>query len=301
LDNFSFDRASDGRRNVMPRWWKLGVVAIALGCRGRDAPVEEEVEEVAENPLIRITPDPAPVIIGVDGGEQELGFARARRVYAPATPYRIQEHEVTWAEYDAWRSTTAMPVWAPTYLAGVRRERYPVVGIPFAEAKAYCDARGLRLPSEAEWELAARGSEMRALSWRSPDALTAADLADPSVLNSFQGGHGRVAPIEMSTRDITPQGIHDMLGNAREWTGDAYRGSTAAEDEQWPDATDGDRFGRRAYRTVKGLPLRELPPDDVAAVTAAYRSPLFAIPCAACPDGLEDMRLDVGFRCAAAP
>lgn len=81
----------------------------------------------------------------------------------------------------------------------------PVNCVSFHQAARYCEAIGARLPTEAEWELAARGPEGRLFAW--------GDEADEAAF----GGPDRVSVGSCRVRD-TPYGIHDLAGNGREWT-----------------------------------------------------------------------------------
>lgn len=115
------------------------------------------------------------------------------------------------------------------------REQHPVNCVSFQQASAYCSAAGGRLPSEAEWDLAARGSEGRAHPWGAapPDAtrLNAcgreckAWYAEKQLDSVFDGvmyegddGFAGTAPVASFPAGATRDGIYDLLGNVAEWT-----------------------------------------------------------------------------------
>ena len=118
------------------------------------------------------------------------------------------------------------------------RERHPINCVTFRQASAYCSAAGGRLPTEEEWELAARGLDGRRFPWGDappgPTRLNACGLeckgwyADAQLDGAFGGvmyegddGFAGTAPVASFPAGATNDGIFDLLGNVAEWTATA--------------------------------------------------------------------------------
>jgi formylglycine-generating enzyme required for sulfatase activity len=138
-----------------------------------------------------------------------------RRVYLDR--YAIDRYEVTNAQYRRFVDATghATPRFsAPVDPGTLTGPAQPVVGVTWHDAEAYCRWAGKRLPTEAEWEKAARGVDGRTYPW--------GDRWDPSRANSKESGLGGTAPVGSYPRGASPYGVHDMAGNVWEWVADWY-------------------------------------------------------------------------------
>lgn len=154
-------------------------------------------------------------IMGANDAEMQVSFP-AHIVYIDA--FWIDQMEVSNAQYNQCVSAGVCkkPAYSGeyAYYAEAAYNNYPVVFITWEEAKEYCEWTGRRLPTEAEWEKAARGVDGRSHPW----GETAPDI---SLLN-FDNNIGAPMPVDRYQAGASPFGALNMNGNVREWVTDWY-------------------------------------------------------------------------------
>jgi len=154
-------------------------------------------------------------------------------------------------------------------------ENHPVTEVTWAGALVYCRWRGARLPTEVEWEAAARGTQGRAFPWG--DAMPTAELAVIGLPS------GTTVPVGSRPKGATPEGLLDMAGSLLEWTSTLDRPYPyRADDGREDSAAPGERIVRG------GNYIFDDTPDKLVSWnrTVAFRNPATG-------------HRQIGFRCAA--
>jgi formylglycine-generating enzyme required for sulfatase activity len=192
-------------------WIGLGLAACAHlpGAAPPEALVAGMVP-VPAGPFI-MGHDPSDGRLGVD-----VGVDSVPRHEVNVGAFWIDRTEVTVADYRAFIAATGhrrFPAWA--YEKKPVRPDHPAIGISHADAVAYCAWAGKRLPTEAEWEKAARGTDGRIYPW--------GDTWDPERV-TFHARPGQPGPDPVGTHpeNASPYGAVDMAGNVMEWTDSWY-------------------------------------------------------------------------------
>jgi len=218
--------------------------------------------------------------MGSDGDDNSLN--PAHRVYLDA--FYMDKYEVTNARYaDCVTAGVCDPPhftrsdFRDDYYSNSQYDNFPVIFVDWTMAKTYCEAwRGARLPTEAEWEKAARGTDGRSYPWG--EGINCDQANYDGAPNTFNFCVGDTSEVGIYESGQSPYGLYDMAGNVFEWV--------SSINKSYPyDAADGreDPTGGGS-RVIRGGAWSQGPNDQ----QVFYRSWV----------GPDQYESEIGFRCA---
>ena len=135
-------------------------------------------------------------------------------VEIPGDPFLIGKYPVTNAQYKAFLDATDCASGGWKY--PLSKANHPAVSISFYQAEACARWYGMRLPTEQEWEKAARGTDGREYPW--------GNEFDPQKCNTKEGGPGGTTPVDRYPEGASPYGVMNMAGNVWDWTSSLWEG-----------------------------------------------------------------------------
>jgi formylglycine-generating enzyme required for sulfatase activity len=191
---------------------------------------EQEFKKAeAQMPQIRIDPEYETMVL-VPEGEFVMGNNHGNSTEKPEKKvyldrYWIDKYEQTFVQYYAFVNATGYRKPRLAGYLGVETKDLPrlmnpfspVVGVSWGDATAYCQWKGKRLPTEAEWEKAAKGTNQRKWPWGNEEQAEYANLKGDADDARY------TAPVGAFRRDKSPYGAFDMAGNVMEWVADWYQ------------------------------------------------------------------------------
>ncbi|MCE9537482.1 MAG: formylglycine-generating enzyme family protein [Nitrospirae bacterium] len=173
----------------------------------REEPVREEMISIPAGPFIR----------GTDNG----GFDERPQRTLVLDAFAIDRYEVTNFQYQQFVDATGHRKSGPPSryaknMSKMRGMNQPVVYVSWDDAETFCHWKGKRLPTEAEWEKAMRGTDGRLWPWGNVEQPNGANWA------RVQDGYEVAAPVGAFQSDTSPYGVMDGAGNVMEWVSDWY-------------------------------------------------------------------------------
>jgi serine/threonine-protein kinase len=204
-----------------------------------EPPVQTEIKDKRNVPMVLI---PAGEFTMGSDDTGDVGSRPAHEIYLDA--FYMDKYEVTNEMYDA--CVYAVECRKPqqggsatrnTYFANPVFANFPVLYVDWKMANAYCAWRGARLPTEAEWEKAARGTDARLYPWGNQEP-------DCSLANKV-GCVADTTPVDQHKDGLSPYGVFGMSGNVWEWTSTLFKAYPYEADDGREDPEEkGDRIAR---------------------------------------------------------
>ncbi|MHC4392232.1 MAG: formylglycine-generating enzyme family protein [Planctomycetota bacterium] len=243
---------------------RLGRLALAFagwvalsGCAGCGDPAPPPIQTPAGMTMVT----PGQFKMGFEGtGATDL--EKPAKLVKMPKGFFIDIYEVTNGEYVAFCKAKKRQL--PTHLRGkseadlTAMAKLPVVNVSLGDAKAYAEHTGKRIPSEKEWEYAARGVGSKVFPW--------GDSFATGHANTFDEGKKQAVAVGSFTKGKGPFGTFDQAGNVWEWTTDSKGnkgvikgGSFAARETQPRASLKGfagatEKKGNLGFRCVQDLP-----------------------------------------------
>lgn len=206
---------------IMISFLGLGIVFLMIpsfrSLKGENR--SKEMVKVSAGPFI-MGSDEKDGIIGIDVGVDEVP---RHEVILPE--FYIDRYEISNRQYEEFVRSTGHRVPSeprfPAYYQWEERhapkgqEDYPISYVDYEDASAYCLWRGKRLPTEAEWEKAARGTDGRKWPW--------GNQFDSKKCNTDDSHLNWTVPVGSLPEGSSPYGVMNMCGNIAEWTSSWYK------------------------------------------------------------------------------
>jgi sulfatase modifying factor 1 len=223
-------------RSIVPVLSVVLVLALTTLPAGAPRAAKHSVPAARDTAMVRISA--GEFVMGAEG-TGDNSPAHTVRIRA----FHIDRHEVTNAEYGAFCRATKRKLpffWGlDRFRSGSKYPDHPVIGVNSGDAREYAKWRGKRLPTEAEWEYAARGG------------LAGMKYVDGNTLDSSKANFTRSnqdGPVAVGSYEPNGCGLYDMAGNVQEWVADRY------DPEYYKSSPGEDPLGpeKGRFRVIRG-------------------------------------------------
>lgn len=275
--------------------WVIAAAVLALAWAeptlAQDTPETEDNAPAALPVPWKAVSEIISGMVKIPGATFRRGADDTEKDEAPArkiviSTFYIDRLEVTRADYTECVRVGACEDARP--YPGITDPALPITGVNWYQAYGYCLWAGKRLPTEAEWELAARGTTDWQFPWGTdfdPKLLNFADWDEDETARGGIDGYDELAPAESFPEGASPYGLLNTLGNASEWVMDWYSVGYYRL-APWKDPRGPGR-GRR--KVLRGGSFNDaLDPEKPDALRVTDRQPVDA----------QTARPSIGFRCA---
>jgi serine/threonine-protein kinase len=243
----------------------LAVIAIGAWFALRGSKTEEHpAVSTSPSPVAAVSPSPTPSssypdigapegMVYVLGGVLRIGRDDGDENERPAhvmtiKPFFIDRTEVTNAQYQKFIDAAAYaapPSWQGNHFPE-GADNLPVTDVTWEDATAYARWAGRRLPTEEEWEFAARGPDERHIYPWGEDWI-----ADAANVKASDNDSRQLAPVGQFPRGASPFGLVDVIGNAWEWTASDYKAYPGGKVEDSP-------AGFSNFKSIRGGSFQSL-------------------------------------------
>jgi len=278
-------------------------LTCALGCAiwAADAPPAKDTPEL---PKTKINPKDGAEMVLIPAGEFLMGTSEdeitswlkaypddKHHGFTDELPQRkvdldafyMYKNDVTVAQYRKFCAATKRDM--PPEPSWKWQKTHPIVNVTWDDAKAYADWAGTTLPTEAQWEKAARGDDGRPFPWGFTWDATKCNNAVSD--NDYRNYLGKTSPVGSFPAGASPYGCLDMAGNVLQWCADWY------DEGYYQKAPTRNPTGPAigTGRVLRGGNWTDFTPRRFRAAVRNYHSPLFrsysilGFRCAVCSPG----------------
>lgn len=218
-----------------------------------------------------------PSVFGINNDDSIAGTAVPLQKIVLPTFY-IHKYEVTNGQYKlcVTYGNCTIPL-EHTDFQNPIKQNYPVAFVTLFQANNFCQWLGLRLPTEVEWERAARGPDGKSWPWgnQSPSP----EFVNMPASGTYQPTEG-LQPVNSNTHAISPENVYNLVGNVSEWTSSFLYTGGKYDMSHWDGISENFK-GTALYSTRGGGWANQI--EYVSQIT---------------PNVGTDVREDLGFRCA---